>query len=300
MPSEHAAIKLKSVLRGLKPAQGGNKLEIPTLTAWRFAASPIQLPQTNSPYLYIVLDGTLRLHTPQGIMDYMPGQFFFSKIDTPLSGYVLTFSQQADFLALSVEFTINDIITAVLALDNSLTQKIAQGSLEEKETQTADGMVIEAVCRLLDVMERVVRSEFLYKNLLQEIIYYLLCGSCGSQLIQSIVNWHADEIYQANSWIKENFRSSFTVEELAEQRNMSVSLFHQKFKNATGMSPLQCQKRLRLTQARRLMLGPNKNVTQASLDVGYESLSQFIRDYKKMFGAAPKEDIQNIRKQLKK
>ena len=224
----------------------------------------------------------------------MPGQFFFSKIDTPLSGYVLTFSQQQDFLALSVEFTINDIITAVLALDNSLTQKIAQG------TQTADGMVIEAVCRLLDVMERAVRSEFLYRNLLQEIIYYLLCGSCGSQLLQSIVSWHADEIYQANSWIKENFRSSFTVEELAEQRNMSVSLFHQKFKNATGMSPLQCQKRLRLTQARRLMLDQNKNATQASLEVGYESLSQFIRDYKKMFGAAPKEDIQNIRKQLKK
>lgn len=81
---------------------------------------------------------------------------------------------------------------------------------------------------------------------------------------------------------------------------MSVSLFHQKFKNATGMSPLQCQKRLRLTQARRLMLDQNKNITQASLEVGYESLSQFIRDYKKMFGAAPKEDIQNIRKQLKK
>lgn len=128
----------------------------------------------------------------------------------------------------------------------------------------------------------------------------MLCGSCGSQLLQSIVNWHADEIYQANSWIKENFRSSFTVEELTGQRNMSVSLFHQKFKNATGMGPLQCQKRLRLTEARRLMLDENKNVTQASLEVGYESLSQFIRDYKKMFGAAPKEDIQNIRKQLKK
>lgn len=84
------------------------------------------------------------------------------------------------------------------------------------------------------------------------------------------------------------------MENLAEQRNMSVSLFHQKFKSAVGMGPLQCQKRLRLTEARRLMLDDSKNVTEASLEVGYESVSQFIRDYRKMFGSAPKEDILNI------
>ncbi len=136
---------------------------------------------------------------------------------------------------------------------------------------------------------------------MQEVIYYVLCGSCGKQFLQGIANIaQADEIYEANSWIKENFRSSFTVEELAEQRNMSVSLFHQKFKSAVGMGPLQCQKRLRLTEARRLMLDENKNVTEASGEVGYESLSQFVRDYRKMFGKAPKEDIQYIQNQLKK
>ena len=79
-----------------------------------------------------------------------------------------------------------------------------------------------------------------------------------------------------------------------------MSLFHQKFKRAVGMGPLQCQKRLRLTEARRLMLDEYKNVTEASAEVGYESLSQFIRDYRKMFGTAPKEDILNIQKRLKK
>ncbi len=110
----------------------------------------------------------------------------------------------------------------------------------------------------------------------------------------------ADEIYEVNSWIKENFRDTFSVEDLAGQKNMSVSLFHQKFKNAVGMGPLQCQKRLRLTEARRLMLDDNKNVTEASVEVGYDSLSQFIRDYRKMFGSAPKEDIRHIQKHLKK
>lgn len=137
--------------------------------------------------------------------------------------------------------------------------------------------------------------------MMQEVIYYVLCGSCGKQFLQGIAHIaQADEIYEANSWIKENFRSTFIIEELSEKRNMSVSLFHQKFKSAVGMGPLQCQKRLRLTEARRLMLDENKNVTEASGEVGYESLSQFVRDYRKMFGKAPKEDIQYIQNQLKK
>ena len=129
----------------------------------------------------------------------------------------------------------------------------------------------------------------------------MLCGSCGKQFLQSMIQIsQADEIYAANSWIKENFRHPFTVSELAEQSNMSVSMFHQKFKSAVGMGPMQCQKRLRLTEARRLMLDESKNVTEASIEVGYESLSQFIRDYRKMFGAAPKEDILTLQKHLKK
>ena len=80
---------------------------------------------------------------------------------------------------------------------------------------------------------------------------------------------------------------------------MSVSAFHQKFKSVVGMGPLQCQKRLRLTEARRLMLDENASVTEASAEVGYESVSQFIRDYKKMFHTPPKEDVQNLRHQMK-
>ena len=81
---------------------------------------------------------------------------------------------------------------------------------------------------------------------------------------------------------------------------MSVSQFHQKFKNAVGMGPLQCQKRLRLTESRRLMLDEGKNATEAAFDVGYESLSQFTREYRKMFGNSPTEDILFLQKTQKK
>ena len=293
--------KLQEEIRSISLAEGANQTGIPFVTAHRFTAEKIQMPNTENPYLYIVLDGMLRLYTPSGIMDYMAGQYSVSKIDTPLSGTVLSFSKQQDFLSLSVEFTANEVIAAVLNLDSDLTEKIMNESMEEQAMHISDRAVIWSVSRLFPIMGSMVPSEFLRKNIMQEVIYNILCGSCGRQLLQSIVNISkADEMYEANTWIKENFRNPFTVEELAEQRNMSVSLFHQKFKSAVGMGPLQCQKRLRITEARRLMLDEGKNVTEASIDVGYESLSQFIRDYRKVFGAAPKEDIQNIQRLLKK
>lgn len=280
---------------------GENLPKIPYVKVYRFTDKRIKMPQTDNPYLYIVLDGTLRLYTPSGIMDYMAGQYSISKIDTPLFGTVLVFSDQQDFLAVSVEFFPSDVIQTILALDNTLTERIMSGQLSEQEMVLSDSAVLQSVGRLFSVMNQAVNSEFIRKNIMQEIIYYVLCGSCGKQFIQSIANTQqAYEIYKANSWIKKNFRDSFAIEDLAEQRNMSVSLFHQKFKSAVGMGPLQCQKRLRLTEARRLMLDESKNVTEASIEVGYESLSQFIRDYRKMFGTAPKENILNLQKHLKK
>lgn len=191
----------------------------------------------------------------------------------------------------------NEIISVVLDLDDKLTEKITGAGMDEDSMLLADHQVIESVYRLFCAMKQPVPSEFLRKNRVREIIYSILCGSCGRAFLQSAANVaETEEIDKANSWIKANFRDSFSVENLAGQRNMSISQFHQKFKSLVGMGPLQCQKRLRLTEARRLMLDENRNATEASADVGYESLSQFIRDYRRMFGLAPKEDILNIRR----
>lgn len=292
---------IRNEIRRLSFMNGCSQTLFPQVTAYRFTEEKMQMPSAGNPYLYLVVDGVLRLHTPSGILDYMAGQYSVSKIDTPLTGTVLAFSGHQDFLALAVEFTVNDAITAILALDNDLIEKILNGQLGSQILSLSDEGVAEAVCRLFGGIHRAIPSEFLRKNILQEILYAVLCGSCGRHFIQSMTNIRqTEEIYEANSWIKENFRSPFTVEDLAGQSNMSVSLFHQKFKNAVRMGPLQCQKRLRLTEARRLMLDEGRNVTEAYVEVGYESVSQFIRDYRRMFGSAPKEDISNLERHLKK
>lgn len=213
--------------------------EISFLKIYSDSDKEFSMPQEQTPYIFFVLDGELRLYTPSGMMDYVAGQYSISAIDTPKRGYVLSFSEHQDFLS----------------------------------------------------------ANFICRQIRTEMLFHVLCGSCGKAFIQSITSLKsAGEIYEANSWIKENYRQNFKVEDLAEQWNMSVSGFHKKFKNAVGMGPLQCQKRLRLTEARRLMLDEGKNATEAAFDVGYESLSQFTREYRKMFGYPPSEDIPLLKK----
>lgn len=293
--------KLCKLIYSYPLAEGENRTALPYLSICLSTQRKVDLPQTENVYIYAVLDGSIRLFTPSGIMDYVPGQFSVSKIDTPASGRVLTFSKNGCFLALVMELTLNDVISVLLDLDGNLAEQIADSELDSAVMSTSDDNVIASICRLFSIMDEPAQLAFMGNHIKREIVFFILCGSCGSQFLRSVVNiQQAGEIYEINSWIKENFRNSFTVEELAEKWNMSVSLFHQKFKSAVGMAPLQCQKRLRLTEARRLMLDENRNVTEASLEVGYESVSQFARDYRKMFGLKPKEDISNLRGQLKK
>lgn len=208
-------------------AAAGKESPIPALTVYRVTSEQIDLPHIATPYLYIILDGSLRLYTPSGIMDYLPGQYSVSQIDTPLRGTVLSFSTQKDFLALAVAFTVNDVITTVLDIDDEVIEKITHNALREETMIAADREVISVTHRLLFDAKWEAPTKFIQKNRLREIIYHVLCGSCGSNFLQSIANVsQTSEIYQANSWIKENFRDAFSVENLAEQRNMSVSQFH--------------------------------------------------------------------------
>ena len=291
--------KLTQAVRSLPLLKVCNKTGISYLTAYRFTSGTIKMPQIGTPYLYLIVSGSMRLYTPCGIMDYIPGQYSVSAIDTPIGGQVLTFSEKMDFLALAIALTLDDIISVILNIDGDLVERIMNLKISNHTMASSDNHVIETITKLISMAKEPDQLSFMEKHIKREIIFYVLCSSSGKQFLQSMIHiQQAGEIYEANNWIKQNFKETFTVGDLARQRNMSVSNFHQKFKSAVGMGPLQCQKRLRLTEARRLMLDENISVTDASMDVGYESVSQFIRDYKKMFNVSPREDIQKLRRHL--
>lgn len=128
--------------------------------------------------------------------------------------------------------------------------------------------------------------------------YKLVMGPYGKAFVDDIIGIsNSQDIFSTNDWIKSNYKSAFAVDDLAQNLNMSVASFHRKFKAAIGMGPLQCQKQLRLVEARRSMLNEGHSVTDVALDVGYESMSQFSREYKRMFGLPPQRDIQALRAQ---
>lgn len=276
-----------------------NITPIKSLVLYDHPPGRFDMPDGSTPYIYVVLGGALRLHTPSGILDYATEQYSVSAIDTPTSGYVLATDNDGVMRAASLSFTLDEVLSVVLPIENDMAQQIIDGRMADQDMEQADRRVTESVERLIEIAEDSVQRSFLAQHIKREVIFHVLCGSMGRQFLQAVLGIRVSgDIYELNSWIKENYRQNISVPELAYRMNMSTSALHQKFKKAVGMGLLQCQKRLRLTEARRLMLDEDCNVGEASGKVGYESVQQFIREYKKMFGRSPKDDILFLKERL--
>lgn len=273
--------------------EGKNATPISYVDGYCCTQKELLLPDRGNPYLFLVLHGRMRLHSIEGIFDYAAGQYFISAIDSPCKGEILCFSQARPFAALLIELPVDDVVSVMLDIDGDLSERIFDETKITTAAFQADVKMLELLIRLLSMSST--ELSFMGKHLKRELIFDLIAGAYGRQFMQHIVNiQQAGDIYYINSWIKQNYKIEFAVEDLAEQSNMSLSSFHQKFKSAVGMGPLQCRKKLRLTEARRLMLDKAANVTDAAMEVGYESVSQFIRDYRRMFGRSPQKDVQEI------
>lgn len=276
---------------------GKNPTPVSYISIYYHTQKKITLPDMTNPCLFLIANGTMKLHSTEGVFHYHPGQYLISAIDHPQFAEVVSDLQTNPLVALLIEFSVDDVVSVMLDLDGNLPEKLF-------DEASSDGMVPDTDEKLLDTLIRLMNMtktelSFMEKHLKRELIFHLITGCYGRQFIQSVVKiGQAGDIYSVNSWIKQNYKLDFAIEDLAGQSNMSLSSFHQKFKNAVGMGPLQCQKKLRLTEARRLMLDQSTTVTDAAMEVGYESVSQFIRDYRRMFGRSPQKDIQELRKAI--
>lgn len=267
---------------------------IPYIDIYCYCQKELILPDTANPYIFLIVNGNMRLHFAEGIYNYTPGQYFISAIDSPRAGELFSLSETNPFVALRIEFSVDDVISVMLDIDGNLPEVLFDEHSSAVSPPCTDEKILDTIIRLFDMTQT--ELSFMGKHLKREIIFNLITGHYGKQFMQTIVNiQQAGDIYYINNWIKQNYKIDFSVEDLAEQSNMSLSSFHQKFKSAVGMGPLQCQKKLRLMEARRLMLDKAANVTDAAMEVGYESVSQFIRDYRRMFGRSPQKNVQEIR-----
>ena len=211
-------------------------------------------------------------------------------IDMPGVFHITDASPQAPFLSLSVKLD-RRIITQLITEAPSIVT-VQEGEVTPIVVDEVGKDLLQAFSRLVELLDTPSRIPVLAPMILREIHYYLLCGSQGKCLRLFNTNGtQANQIAQAISWLRENYTSPLRMEELARYVNMAPSTFNRHFKEVTSLSPLQFQKRLRLYEAERLMLLEGKDAGTAALMVGYESGSQFNREYKRQFGAPPRKDV---------
>lgn len=211
-------------------------------------------------------------------------------INMPGVFHITDASPQDPFISLSVKLD-RRIITQLITESPSIVTA-QEGEMTPVVVDDAGKDILQAFSRLVELLDTPSRIPVLAPMILREIHYYLLCGSHGKCLRLFNTNGiQTNHIAQAISWLRKNYTSQLRMEELARYVNMAPSTFNRHFKEVTNLSPLQFQKRLRLYEAERLMLLEGKDASTAALMVGYESGSQFNREYKRQFGAPPRKDV---------
>jgi len=248
---------------------------------------------TYEPSLCVMVRGSKRVMLGDDTFIYDPMRYLITSVRVPAFAQVLQASEAEPCLGLQMKLDLRE-----------LSQMMVEGGLPApRERQTERGMatgaltlpLVEAFVRLLSLQGEPEAIPVLAPAILKEVHYRLLTGEQGMQLRQiAAAGSQSRQVAKAVQWLQEHFQEELRVESLAELAGMSLSGFHSHFKSMTALSPLQYQKQLRLLEARRLMLAEGVGAAVAAGQVGYESPSQFSREYRRHFGAPPKQDAESL------
>ena len=256
----------------------------------RVTLHPTELtPATYGPMLCLVLQGAKQLVIGDQVMRYDPASCFVSSLDLAGAGRVLEARPDRPFVSVRLALDIENLAVLLPDLPPE-TDLPAKGFAIAPVTPA----LLDPWCRLLRLLDEPDNAPVLGPMIERELLYRLLRGPQGPALCQLV---HADSrlsrVRQAIGWICSHFDQPFRIEHLARMTGMSVASFHRHFKVATGTSPLCYQKSLRLQHARRQLLA-SRDATRVGYSVGYESLSQFSREYTRMFGLPPLRDARRL------
>ena len=246
------------------------------------------------PALCMIAQGSKEVLVGDDRYRYDPAHYLLITVELPVVSWVLEASREQPYLSLHLELD--------MALVRSVSAEAELAPLQEPAQMKAlsegllDAGLLDAVVRLVRLLDAPGEAKVLAPLITREIIYRLLLGEQGSQLRRM-----ADQggsihyIARAADQLRQNLAQPLRVEDVAKDLGMSVSSFHSHFKAVVGLSPLQFQKRMRLQEARRLMLYETLDAAVAGYQVGYDDAAHFSREYKSLFGLPPKKDVERLR-----
>lgn len=268
---------------------------IPDVMIARHAVSARSHEMSGS-LMALVAQGKKHIALGDRIYEYGAGQYLVSSLDMPITGEFIDAS--ADKPAFGFGLMLNPAMVAELLLQAAGNRDGRGNAPPAMTVSDAPEPLLDAVVRLLRLLDQPRDLPVLAPLLKREILWWLIVGEQGATVRElGLANSNLSHIARAVRWIREHYARAFRVEELAEICGMSASAFYRNFQAATAMSPIQFQKQIRLQEARLMLAARTSDVAGVGFEVGYESPSQFSREYRRQFGTPPSQDVLRLRLQ---
>lgn len=287
-------VELTTLIERYSKQDGVHPTPIPSMFLIRESNITEPISRVNETSFCIIVQGEKEVLLAEERFRYGPAHYIVTSVDLPVTGQVIKASSDNPYLALKLEITPNQILDVLSDSDIQGGQK--KNARRAMYVSQVEPFLLDAITRLARLLDSPKHIPVLAPLLMKEIIYWIIQGPLGEALKQmAIEGSNGNRIRDVIDYILKNFDRTFKVEELADIANMSVASLHRNFKEVTAMSPIQYQKQLRLQEARRLLLGDTLDIAEVAFRVGYESQSQFSREYSRMFGCPPRDDINRLR-----
>ena len=287
--------KLVELVKTYAPETGVFDTPITGMEFVREDAPVICAATVYEPGIYLLIQGELRIALGDSEIHYRPMSYMITTVDLPVTATIMEASEEQPFLAIKLTVDARDVADLVLKLGDEphANRSCCPCGLS---TAPVDYDILDTMIRLARLLKTPQHAPILEPLIKREVIYRALVGEMGAKIRNFVKpDSHAHRITQVIEQIKQRYTEPLRVAELAGTVNMSESTFYHSFKEVTRMSPVQYQKKLRLHEARRLMLSDGLEASTASYKVGYESPSHFSREYSRMFGAPPRADVAKLR-----
>ncbi|EPC03225.1 AraC family transcriptional reguator [Litchfieldella anticariensis FP35 = DSM 16096] len=270
---------------------------VPGLRMMCLEAPSGDLHSVYKPLVCLVLQGAKRLNVGREERVFSTGQSVLVSADMPVVGRVVQASRSEPYLAIAVELELAILRELTAHLGSHRPPRPSEMlTLFAMDTEAA---LLDCASRLMLLLDRPEAAPLLSPGIMRELHYWLLSGPHGATLrTLADPDSHSGRLAAAIAILRAEYRSRVPVERLAAEAGMSLTSFHKHFKHMTSLTPGQYHKRLRLVEARRLMLDEGFSASNAAFEVGYESVSQFTRDYGRLFQMPPKRDALRARQQL--
>jgi AraC-like DNA-binding protein len=279
-------------------SDGDHDTAIPTLTLHRRSAPTVPLHCIYNLGLGVVAQGGKQVLIGSESIACGPAQSMLTTIDLPVVSHVTRASAREPFLGMMLTLDVRSVVQIASELDVARPRR--DDAYRSISFEPLDRALLDALVRLVRLLDEPTLAPRLAPLIQQEVVIRLLTGPHGPQLLHLVTSGSpSQQIAKSVAWLKQNFVETLRIDDVARRAHMSPSTFRQHFRALTGVSPLQYQKQLRLQEARQLMLNENLDAGSAAGRVGYESPSQFSREYSRLFGAPPQRDVNRMRETTK-